>query len=164
MFKVALLFKFPSTNVVVFPLRIISPVFVSVLLFGVNVHLHSFWKKMQVNPNYNGSSCDTINSQTVNQQGSLGVSFTSTIGNKCNGGKSLGLIIGLSVGIPCGVILVTLIAIAIAKQRKKKKLKDLTQAFKEHDRVQHNNFEDNHTFKADPTRWTENQAIEMETK
>ena len=45
MFKLALLFKFPLTKVVVFPLTTISPVFVSVPLFGVNVHLHSFWKK-----------------------------------------------------------------------------------------------------------------------
>ena len=45
MFKFALLFKFPSTSVVVFPLKTISPVFVSVPLFGMNVHLHSFWKK-----------------------------------------------------------------------------------------------------------------------
>ena len=42
MFKFALLSKFPWINVVVFPLTIISPVFVSVPLFGVNVHLHSF--------------------------------------------------------------------------------------------------------------------------
>ena len=62
--------------------------------------------QIQVIPNYNGSSCDTINSQTINQQGSLGVSITSTLGNKCNGGKNLGLIIGLAVGIPCAAIAV----------------------------------------------------------
>ena len=56
--------------------------------------------QIQVIPNYNGSSCDTINSQTINQPNSLGVSLTSTIGNKCNGGNNLGLIIGLVVGIP----------------------------------------------------------------
>ena len=43
--------------------------------------------QIQVTPNYNGSSCDTINSQSINQQGSLGVSITSSLGNKCNGGK-----------------------------------------------------------------------------
>ena len=46
MFKFALFSKFPWTSVVVLPLKIISPAFVSVPLFGVNVHLHSFWKKM----------------------------------------------------------------------------------------------------------------------
>ena len=61
--------------------------------------------QIQVIPNYNGSSCDTINSQAINQQGSLGISLTSTLGNKCNGGNNLGLIIGLSVGIPCGMVL-----------------------------------------------------------
>ena len=45
-FKLALFSKFPWMSVVVFPLTTISPVFVSVPLFGVNVHLHSFWKKI----------------------------------------------------------------------------------------------------------------------
>ena len=56
-------------------------------------------------PNYNGSSCDTINSQAINQPNSLEVSLTSTLGNKCNGGNNLGLIIGLSVAIPCGMVI-----------------------------------------------------------
>ena len=120
--------------------------------------------QIQVNANYNGSSCDTINSQSINQPNSLGISLTSTLGNKCNGGKNLGLIIGLAVGIPCGVILVTLIVFAIANHQKKNKMKKLTQVFKERERVQHNNFENNQTFKGDPTKWIENQAIEMETK
>ena len=47
MFKLALLFKFPLTKVVVFPLKTISPVFVIVPLFGVKVHVHSLCKKMQ---------------------------------------------------------------------------------------------------------------------
>ena len=42
MFKFALFSKFPWMNVVVFPFTTISPLFVSVSLFGVNVHLHSF--------------------------------------------------------------------------------------------------------------------------
>ena len=41
MFKLALLFKFPSINVVVFPLKTISPLFVIVPFFGVKLHLHS---------------------------------------------------------------------------------------------------------------------------
>ena len=40
-FKLALFFKFPTTNVVVFPLNKISPVFVSVPLFGVKLHVQS---------------------------------------------------------------------------------------------------------------------------
>ena len=44
-FKFALLFKLPWISVVVFPLKTISAVFVSVPLFGVNVHLHSFCEK-----------------------------------------------------------------------------------------------------------------------
>ena len=39
MFKLALLLKFPWMSVVVFPLKTISPVFMSVPLFGMNVHL-----------------------------------------------------------------------------------------------------------------------------
>ena len=64
--------------------------------------------QIQVVPNYNGSSCDTINSQAINQPGSLGISLTSTLGNKCNGGngKNLGLVIGLAVGIPVGMAVV----------------------------------------------------------
>ena len=45
-FKFALLFKFPSISAVMFPHKEISPVFVSVPLFGVNVQIHSFLKKM----------------------------------------------------------------------------------------------------------------------
>ena len=41
MFKFALLSRFPCTSVIVFPLTTISPVLVSVPLFGVNVDLHS---------------------------------------------------------------------------------------------------------------------------
>ena len=59
--------------------------------------------QIQVIPNYNGSNCDTINSQTINQPNSLAVSLTSTIGNKCNGGNNLGVIIGLSVGIKVNI-------------------------------------------------------------
>ena len=75
--------------------------------------------QIQVNPNYNGSSCDTINSQAINQQGSLGISLTSTLGNKCNGGKNLGLIIGLAVGIPCGIIIIG-VSIYISKLIKRR--------------------------------------------
>ena len=77
------------------------------ILFIRNIHVFlEHVQEVQVIPNYNGSSCDTISSQAINQQGSLGISLTSTFGNKCNGGKNLGLIIGLSVGIPCGVGLI----------------------------------------------------------
>ena len=69
--------------------------------------------QIQVIPNYNGSECDTINSQTINQPNSLGISLTSTIGNKCIGGKNLGLIIGLAVGIPCGIVLTLGISLAV---------------------------------------------------
>ena len=40
-FKFALFSKFPWMNVVVFPLTTISPVLVSVPLFGVKVHLQT---------------------------------------------------------------------------------------------------------------------------
>ena len=75
--------------------------------------------QIQVIPNYNGSSCDTINSQTINQPNSLGVSITSTIGNKCNG-VNKGLVIGLSVGIPCGVLLVGGVMIGLIISRRKR--------------------------------------------
>ena len=45
MFKFALFSKFPWMIAVVFPLKTISPLFVSVPLFGVNIQIHSFWKK-----------------------------------------------------------------------------------------------------------------------
>ena len=40
-FKFALLLKLPSTNVVVFPLKTISALFVIVPLYGVNFHIQS---------------------------------------------------------------------------------------------------------------------------
>ena len=46
MFTLELLFKFPWMSVVVFPLKTISPMFVSVRLFGVNVHNQTCcWKE-----------------------------------------------------------------------------------------------------------------------
>ena len=77
--------------------------------------------QIQVIPNYNGSNCDTINSQTINQPNSLAVSLTSTLGNKCNGGKNLGLIIGLSVGIPCAVILLISVLVCYTIRKKEKR-------------------------------------------
>ena len=52
---------------------------------------------------------------------SLGVSITSTLGNKCNGGngKNLGLIIGLSVGIPCAALIAGFVVGLFVKKRKR---------------------------------------------
>ena len=62
--------------------------------------------QIQVVPNYNGSECDTITSQIVNQPTGIGVTLTTTLGNKCGGGGGLplGAIIGIAVEIPCEVI------------------------------------------------------------
>ena len=76
--------------------------------------------QIQVIPNYNGSSCDTINSQTTNQPGSLGVSITSTLGNKCNGGNNLGLIIGISVGVPVATAIAVTVAVLLTKKSSEK--------------------------------------------
>ena len=76
--------------------------------------------QIQVNPNYNGSSCDTINSQTINQPGTLGVSLTSTLGNKCNGGNNLGLIIGISVGVPVATAIAVAVVVLLTKKSSEK--------------------------------------------
>ena len=76
--------------------------------------------QIQVNPNYNGSSCDTINSQTINQPNLLAVSLTNTIGNKCNGASNLGLIIGLSVVIPCAMVIILGTSLAAHHYSRKK--------------------------------------------
>ena len=68
----------------------------------------------------NGSSCDTINSQTINQPNSLGVSLTTTLGNKCSGGNNSGLIIGLAVGIPCVMVLILGGSVAAYRYSRKK--------------------------------------------
>ena len=94
--------------------------------------------QIQVVPNYNGSNCDTINSQTINQPNSLGVSLTSTLGNKCNGGKNLGLIIGLAVGIPVAVITLTGVILAIRVTKRNKKLNSAIKQLQEQMRVQMN--------------------------
>ena len=100
-----------------------------------------FHSQIQVNPNYNGSSCDTINSQSINQPNSLGISLTSTIGNKCNGGKKLGLIIGLAVGIPLFVIILVVSIISIMKYNQKKRMETLRNDLKVKNNPQ-NTFED----------------------
>ena len=122
--------------------------------------------QIQVNPNYNGSSCDTINSQAINQPGSLGISLTSTLGNKCNGGKSLGLIIGLSVGIPLFVIILVVSLVAITKYNRKKKMNKFAKEERNKNkeaRPAESEFMENAAFKKE-TKWVENEAMEMQDK
>ena len=83
--------------------------------------------QIQVVPNYNGSQCDTINSQAINQQGSLGVSIISTLGNKCGGGTSLGLVIGLAIGLPILAIIIVCAVIFAVKTKNANTVKEFTQ-------------------------------------
>ena len=117
--------------------------------------------QIQVIPNYNGSSCDTINSQAINQQGSLGISLTSTFGDKCNGGTNLGLVIGLAVGIPCVVIVLVTTIISLFKIKKRRELSNLREHAKEEERGGLANAVDNPKFREEKTKWTENEAVEM---
>ena len=115
--------------------------------------------QIQVIPNYNGSSCDTIESQTINQQENLGIYLTSTIGNKCNGGKNLGLIIGLSVGIPCVLIVTVFVIISVLKMKQKTEIKAVQKGLggkKMKNAKENPNFSDGRG-----TKWQENQAVEM---
>ena len=72
--------------------------------------------QIKVVPNYNMSTCDLYSAQVVNMQGSLGVALTRSFSGKC-GGANIGLIIGLSVGIPLFTILV-LVTILLIKRRR----------------------------------------------
>ena len=76
--------------------------------------------QIQVIPNYNGSSCDTINSEASNSPGIIGVSLSSTLGNKCGGRISMALLLGLAIGIPCGVILIVGLSIGASIYNRKK--------------------------------------------
>ena len=108
--------------------------------------------QIQVTPNYNGSSCDTINSQTINQQGNLGVSLTTIVGNKCSGGKNLGLIIGLAVGIPC-IFLIIGGAVAFRKWQERKELSDRVERMG----TEMKHFQENPKFEDKGIQWTSNQ-------
>ena len=150
MFKLALLFKLPWMNIVEFSPNTSSPLFVIVPPVFEQQTFKSF-------PNYNGSSCDTIHSQAINQPGTLGVSLTSTLGNKCNGGNNLGLIVGLSVGIPVFVILLLGIITFVSRKKKKNRLKNFAEQEKPSPE-----FNQNNAF-GGGTKWTENNATtEME--
>ena len=118
--------------------------------------------QIQVNPNYNGSLCDTIKSQAINQPNSLGVSLTSTLGNKCNGGNNLELIIGLSVGIPCVFALIFAITIVILKSKQKSKINAAKNQLKQEARMK--NAKVNPNFKqGNEILWQDNNANEMES-
>ena len=80
--------------------------------------------QIQVIPNYNSSSCDTINSQPLNQQGSLGVSITSILGNKCNEGKNIGLIVGLAIGTPVLAAIVVTLLVAYFRKKQERKARE----------------------------------------
>ena len=82
--------------------------------------------QINVVPNYNGSNCDTISSQTINQPNTLGISITTSFGSKCGGGptSSLGLILGLTIGLLCAAVIVTtLILIALRKKEEESAIK-----------------------------------------
>ena len=114
--------------------------------------------QIQVTPNYNNSECDTINSQTINQQGSLGVSLTSSIGNKCNGGKNLGVIIGLSVGIPCAAIAVGLVIAYALRKRNDSFDSKLRNLGNEMDTVGKQGWQENKNAGTQGTVWTDNRS------
>ena len=119
--------------------------------------------QIQVVPNYNGSSCDTINSQSINQQGSLGVSITSSLGNKCNGGKNLGLIIGLAVGIPIATIFFVSVIVVVSQRKRERKITDMLKNVNMQQIELSNNektiFRQNQAFEENKqTKWTENKS------
>ena len=118
--------------------------------------------QIQVIPNYNGSSCDTINSQAIDQPNSLGLSITSTLGNKCNGGNNLGLIIGLAVGIPSGLIVIFAVSLAILKSKQNREVNAAKNRLKQEAKMK--NAKVNPNFKqGNKTEWHENVANEMES-
>ena len=92
----------------------------TIISYNENQNANISSSQIQIVPNYNGSSCDTITSQVVNQQGSLGVAFTSILRNKCASGKNLGLMIDLSVGIPVGLALILGLSCSLLQSEKKK--------------------------------------------
>ena len=118
----------------------------------------SFCSSSQIGviPNYNGSSCDTINSQTINQPNSLGVSIISTLGNKCNGGNNLGLIIGLSVGIPCGLIIILGGSIAAYHYSRKKEFNQKIDNLAIEMKTGNQEWQENKKAENQGTIWTEN--------
>ena len=100
-----------------------------IISYNCSQQLNISSSQIQVIPNYNGSSCDTINSQAINQPNSLAVSITSTLGNKCKSVASFGLIVGLSVALPIVVIIIILGAIFYNNDNKKKKMKKFANDF-----------------------------------
>ena len=128
-----------------------------VISYNCSQQLNISSSQIQVIPNYNGSSCDTINSQSINQQGILGVSITSTLGNKCNGGNNLGLIIGLSVAIPCGLVLIVSVLIVILKSKQKRKINAAKNQLKQEAKLK--NAKENPNFKqGNMTSWQDNNS------
>ena len=93
------------------------------------VPLNISQSQIQVIPNYNGSDCDIITSQINNQVGSLGVTIITAFGRNCSSAKNLGLIVGLSVGIPCIVTLLLIIILAYVAKREKKSAEKFAREF-----------------------------------
>jgi hypothetical protein len=118
--------------------------------------------QIQIQPNYNGSNCDSINSQTINNQNSASVVLSSQLGNKC-GGTNKGLIIGLAVGIPIALILVVILLIAILKQRQNQTMKQAKDKIEKKRSEKHQIFQENPNFKGNNgPNWTNNKDVEME--
>ena len=133
-----------------------------VISYNCSQQLNISSSQIQVNPNYNGSSCDTINSQSINQPNSLGVSLTNTLGNKCSGGMNLGLIIGLSVGIPSALAIIVAISIVILKSKQNSEINAAKNQLKQEARMK--NAKENPNFKqGNKTIWHGENANEMET-
>ena len=73
----------------------------------------------------------------------------------------MGLIIGLAVGIPCGVIVLIVTIISLFKIKKRRELSNLREHVKEEERGGLANAVDNPKFREEKTKWTENEAVEM---
>ena len=76
--------------------------------------------QIQLDPNYQQSSCDQISYQVINNPGSVSLLLSNQIGTKC-GGISKGAIIGIATGIPVGLSAILGAVLAILRNKRKQK-------------------------------------------
>eukprot|EP01091_Cochliopodium_minus_P014253 TRINITY_DN4803_c0_g3_i1.p1 TRINITY_DN4803_c0_g3~~TRINITY_DN4803_c0_g3_i1.p1 ORF type:complete len:392 (+),score=79.15 TRINITY_DN4803_c0_g3_i1:413-1588(+) len=100
--------------------------------------------QFKVESTYKKKECDKIGTNLLNQQNSLSVSLSTTLNSNCK--PKLGLIIGLSVGVPLFLLLVSAVVVLLIRFHSKNESERIVSDY-------HTNMKENKAHQ-EKTKWT----------
>jgi hypothetical protein len=104
---------------------------ISFLLFNHNGTAHVSDSNLKVTTNYKDSKCDKIDSSVSNLPNSLFVQLTTDFGANCV--NRLGIILGLSLGVPLFLIVLITFIFFILRRKMKKDAKEFQKEWNQND-------------------------------